>query len=63
VIFITCCKVLLILFAFPVLVLAVKGGDKVDEDDAGVVGDAEFIVVTDEFVVLLINRTIGVCDK
>jgi hypothetical protein len=54
--FFTCGKDLFILFAFEILVLAIKGGDKVDEDDAGVVGDAEFIF---EFVVLLIKRTIG----
>jgi len=47
-----------ILFVSSVLVLAIKGGDKVDEDDAGVVGDEELIV---ESVVLLRNLTVGVC--
>jgi hypothetical protein len=42
-------------------VLAIKGGDKVDEDDAGVVGDEEFIVVIEESLVLLRNLTVGVC--
>jgi hypothetical protein len=54
----TCGKELEILFASSVLVLAIKGGDKVDEDDAGVVGDEEFIV---ESVVLFRNLTVGVC--
>jgi hypothetical protein len=46
------------LFASSVLVLAINGGDNVDEDDAGVVGDVELIV---ESVVLLRNLTVGVC--
>jgi hypothetical protein len=45
-----------ILFELEILVVAINGGDKVDEDDAGVVGDAELIF---ELVVLLIKRTIG----
>ena len=57
---VTCCSDFGILFASPVLVLAVEGGDKVDEDDAGVVGDDEFSVAMDEPLVLFRNLTVGV---
>ena len=42
------------------LVLATNGGESVDDDDAGVVGDAELMFVVVESVVLLMNRTMGV---
>ena len=43
--------------ASSVLVLAINGGDRVEDDDAGVVGDEELMV---ESVVLLRNLTVGV---
>ena len=42
------------------LVLATNGGERVDDDDAGVVRDAELMFVVVESVVLLMNRTMGV---
>ena len=58
--FITCRKKCRILLASPVLVLVTKGEDKVDEDDAGVVGDVELFVVFAKSVVFVRNRTAGV---
>jgi hypothetical protein len=52
----TCCRGWLMRFTLSALARASKGGDRVEEDDAGVVGDAEPIV---DSVVLLTNRTMG----
>ena len=46
--------------ASPVLVLATRGGDRVDDDEAGVVGEAELMVPVVNSLVLLMNRTMGV---
>ena len=43
--------------ASSVLVVAINGGESVEDEDAGVVGEEEFTV---ESVVLLRNRTVGV---
>ena len=40
------------------LVVAINRGDNVDEDDAGVVGDVELVVV--DSVVFFRNLTVGV---
>lgn len=46
------------LFASPVLVVAINGGESVDDDEAGVAGDVELAVLGS--VVFFKNRTVGV---
>lgn len=48
------------LFVSVACTLEVNGGDKVDDDDAGVVGDEELSAVIDETDVLFKNLTVGV---
>ena len=40
--------------------LATRGGDSVEDDEAGVVGEAELMVPVVDSLVLLMNRTMGV---